>query len=173
MVVELITTYARRRKANRSPGRLRSSRIQKSGTFRPGIGCIVTATRFNGMKKNLRLFALQQSTTSSATSNTALGKLPMSTLKAENLATIRGHLEMVRFLLDHGADINTQDGGFGTAMAAAITMRDHHMIKLLQHCGVDTEIQAPGSPIIDDPGVRAWKNHRSPFSRSRIVTSPV
>ena len=65
---------------------------------------------------------------------------------------------MVRFLLDHGADINSPGGRFGTAMAAAITMKDHHMIKLLQHYGVDTELQAPGSPIIDDLGVRAWKN---------------
>ena len=80
-------------------------------------------------------------------------------------ATIGGNLKMARLLLDHGVDVNAQGDGFGTAMAAAITLKNHEMIKLLCEYGANISLQAPGSP---KPGYDRWVGHRNPFSRSGV-----
>lgn len=63
-------------------------------------------------------------------------------------AVVAGHLPIVRLLLDHGADIDAEAGRFGTAMAAAITLKQPDMIDLLEKRGADVERCPPQSPYM-------------------------
>ena len=79
-------------------------------------------------------------------------------------AVVHGRADVVRLLLDNGADVNAKGGKFGTAMAAAINLKQDHIIGLLKERGADVELCAPLSPyhIYSSSG---WSGHRNPFSR--------
>ena len=79
-------------------------------------------------------------------------------------AVVHGRLDVVRFLLENGADVNAKAGRFGTAMAAAITLKQNHIIGLLMAKGADVELCTPLSPytVRDSSG---WFGHRNAFSR--------
>ena len=62
-------------------------------------------------------------------------------------AVVGGHLDMVRLLLDCGADINARGGKYGTAMAAAITLQRTDIITLLLNRGADVLLETPRSPL--------------------------
>ena len=71
---------------------------------------------------------------------------------------------MVRLLLDNDAPINALGGRFGTAMAAAITLKKYEIIELLRERGANVELAPPQSPTFDG----SWVYSRSPITQSRL-----
>lgn len=63
------------------------------------------------------------------------------------MASLNGHLELVKMLLDHGADINfvRSDNGF-TVLSAAIFNKNIAVVNELLNRGVDTNILVQGFP---------------------------
>ena len=62
-------------------------------------------------------------------------------------AVMSNDLTMVRLILDHGIDVNTVGGRFGTAIAAAITFKNHDMVSLLKEYGARVVLHSPSSPL--------------------------
>jgi ankyrin repeat protein len=53
-------------------------------------------------------------------------------------AAREGHLEVVRYLLDEGADINLRPGGYSSALSGACSHSQVHVITFLLERGADT-----------------------------------
>ena len=47
-------------------------------------------------------------------------------------ASFRGHAGVVRILLDAGADVNADDGGFGSPAQTAVKLGHHDVTKVLK-----------------------------------------
>ncbi|KAJ7836130.1 hypothetical protein B0H14DRAFT_3460877 [Mycena olivaceomarginata] len=67
------------------------------------------------------------------------GRLP-----ADLWTTAEGNLEIVKLLLEYGAEVNAEGGRYGTALlaAAATVQRDPEIVKLLLEHGADVNAQA-------------------------------
>lgn len=57
------------------------------------------------------------------------------------LASYRGHEKSVRLLLDNGADVNAQGGGYGNALQEAVSGGHEKVIQLLLNSGADVNAQ--------------------------------
>jgi len=61
-------------------------------------------------------------------------------------AAAYGRIDMVRLLLDHGADVNAQGGEYGTPLGAAMANRRAKTIKLLLERGAKPEAEGSRTP---------------------------
>ena len=52
-----------------------------------------------------------------------------------------GHVEGMRLLLDHGADVNAQGGHYGSPLQAALQSKKIEAIQLLLDRGADVNLQ--------------------------------
>jgi hypothetical protein len=101
------------------------------------------------------------------------------------LASAEGRLEVVRWLLDHGADINERDNGGRTALSMASFKDRAPVVTLLLEGGGDPAISGPGgwTPLIvasnqghlevvrvllGHPSARATMNHRDEVGRTAL-----
>ena len=65
----------------------------------------------------------------------------LSTVSGIATAASRGDREVVTLLLDKGADVNTQDGEYGSALQAAASTGDREIVTLLLDKGADVNAQ--------------------------------
>ncbi|KAJ7162325.1 ankyrin repeat-containing domain protein [Mycena filopes] len=61
--------------------------------------------------------------------------------KELNLAAASGRFDMARFLVDSGADVNAQDGVYGTALQTAVCQKHKEVVQLLLEHGADVNAQ--------------------------------
>lgn len=75
--------------------------------------------------------------------------------------------ELVRILLDEGADVNAQGGHFGTALLAAIHYQHHHVIQRLLLYGADASMPDDAGATPLHLGALLVKGGSDPQSRDR------
>jgi ankyrin repeat protein len=92
------------------------------------------------------------------------------------LAAWNGHLEIVKLLLEHGADVNAKMEGLGTALHLAASNGHLEIVKLLLENGADVNAKTEGGygetavEIANRKGhmkvfgfIRQWLEHKQNF----------
>jgi hypothetical protein len=74
---------------------------------------------------------------------------------ALEVASLKGYRKMVELLLQHGADVQTTVGPFGSALAAASSMGHGDVVKLLIRSGAPLNDMGPLAPL----SLASWQGH--------------
>jgi ankyrin repeat protein len=71
-------------------------------------------------------------------------ELPADKGPVQKEASYRGHEQIVQQLLEKGANVNKEGGGYGTALYAAVSRNHHQIVQRLLDAGADITARGHG-----------------------------